>query len=231
MFYIYLKDGWSNKILTLEQAQERIKIDNPGIILPKDINIEILNYFNIEQLNIIADTTNILDSEMFIYTSKSLSQPYEIDGKWYAQSIYTIDNLKMQAHWEEIRKKRNALLLESDWIINSDIVTQKTKNKFKLYQQLLRDCVNVVDYPHLVMLPKIPEIIYINELSNNNHISLKLTKQQENEIKDYVPTSLQSADWLLFLNAWRDSKFNKTKSFVLNLIEMHTDIKFKFNSN
>tara|TARA_Y100001938_G_scaffold129026_1_gene183456 strand:- start:218 stop:583 length:366 start_codon:yes stop_codon:yes gene_type:complete len=56
--------------------------------------------------------------------------------------------------WEEIREKRDALLLETDWTQNSD-VPEATKAKWQTYRQALRDVPSQSD-PYNITWPTKP---------------------------------------------------------------------------
>jgi hypothetical protein len=56
--------------------------------------------------------------------------------------------------WERVREVRNALLLETDWIVLSDVVLSN-KDAWLEYRQALRDMTNV-DNPFDVIIPTKP---------------------------------------------------------------------------
>ena len=57
--------------------------------------------------------------------------------------------------WERVREVRNTLLLETDWIVLSDVVLSN-KDAWLEYRQALRDMTNV-DNPFDVIIPTKPE--------------------------------------------------------------------------
>jgi len=58
---------------------------------------------------------------------------------------------------DEVRKVRNRLLAESDWILNKDIpISSKSKGRFLKYRQELRDFMER-ENPTIETLPSAPE--------------------------------------------------------------------------
>lgn len=57
--------------------------------------------------------------------------------------------------WERVREVRNALLVETDWVVLSD-VNVSNKDEWIAYRQALRDITNV-NNPFDVIIPDKPE--------------------------------------------------------------------------
>tara|TARA_R100000152_G_C6761027_1_gene185108 strand:- start:128 stop:649 length:522 start_codon:yes stop_codon:yes gene_type:complete len=136
--YVKLKD---NAVEKFPYSISDLKKDYPNVSFPKIFSSEIMETFSL------ADVT--LDAKpSFNSVTQTVSQktnPELIDGKWIlkwdvndkAQSIVDQDKLNEQ---QEIRRKRNELLSQSDWSINSDSqLTEDEVTKWKTYRQELRD--------------------------------------------------------------------------------------------
>lgn len=54
---------------------------------------------------------------------------------------------------KEIRDKRDKLLQDSDYLMNSDVVCDK--NKVVIYRQALRDITNQAEFPYSVVFPEL----------------------------------------------------------------------------
>ena len=60
--------------------------------------------------------------------------------------------------WEDVRRKRNRLLVESDWISISDVpLSEADKDKWKIYRQKLRDIPQTFEDPENIIWPKKPK--------------------------------------------------------------------------
>lgn len=58
--------------------------------------------------------------------------------------------------WDEIRNKRNALLVASDWTQLNDVSQLVDVISWKIYRQELRDITTSFDSPDAVVFPKEP---------------------------------------------------------------------------
>lgn len=70
--------------------------------------------------------------------------------------IVLIDKIKQQITWEQIKKERNSLLLDSDWTQLSD-VNLSNKEEWKIYRQKLRDISKDFLNPEEVIFPEKPQ--------------------------------------------------------------------------
>lgn len=69
--------------------------------------------------------------------------------------IVLVEKLKQEITWDQIKKERNALLLESDWTQLPD-VTLSNKEDWKLYRQQLREITTTFLNPSEVIFPQKP---------------------------------------------------------------------------
>lgn len=58
---------------------------------------------------------------------------------------------------EQIRLKRNALLLETDKYALADYPNGEIKEKYKIYRQALRDLTKQDGFPNNIVFPEVPE--------------------------------------------------------------------------
>ena len=79
-----------------------------------------------------------------------------IKGKWYTKySISQQDKKQIDDNWaENIRKRRDKLIKESDWRAVSD---RKLEPAWKRYRQALRDITKQEGFPHDVEWPVDPD--------------------------------------------------------------------------
>ena len=79
-----------------------------------------------------------------------------IKGKWYTKySIRQQDKKQIDDNWaENIRKRRDQLIKESDWRAVSD---RKLEPAWKRYRQALRDITKQEGFPHDVEWPVDPD--------------------------------------------------------------------------
>mgnify|MGYP003656126668 CR=1 FL=1 len=86
-------------------------------------------------------STNVPINVISLETNQSI-----IEGIFEAEKYKIIDGIAVEQTidiWIEVRLKRNALLLESDWTQIQDApLTDAIKLKWKNYRQLLRDLPN-----------------------------------------------------------------------------------------
>tara|TARA_R110001592_G_scaffold358313_1_gene662979 strand:+ start:181 stop:549 length:369 start_codon:yes stop_codon:yes gene_type:complete len=86
-------------------------------------------------------STNVPINVISLETNQSI-----IEGIFEAEKYKIIDGIAVEQTidiWIEVRLKRNALLLESDWTQIQDApLTDAIKSKWKNYRQLLRDLPN-----------------------------------------------------------------------------------------
>lgn len=106
------------------------------------------------------------------------------------EEIQHRDNIIVQKKWEEIRNKRNKLLIESDWTQLSD-VSVANKESWKLYRQNLRDITNAPTPDDVVWpikpspieiepyTPPVDSVVVQDEFSNQDNLSI--TEETTNE--------------------------------------------------
>lgn len=69
------------------------------------------------------------------------------------------DQLKAEMKWSEVRKKRDALIAETDWTQTGDApITDEQKAEFAVYRQALRDIPKTYSNPDDVVWPTKPTI-------------------------------------------------------------------------
>ena len=73
----------------------------------------------------------------------------------YGMSDNEVESIILDEKWTQIRKIRNELLKETDWVSGED-VPQTIKNKHFPYRQSLRDVTNIAN-PDDVVFPEIGE--------------------------------------------------------------------------
>lgn len=70
--------------------------------------------------------------------------------------IILVEKTKKEVTWEQVKKERNALLLESDWTQLPDVVLSN-KDEWKIYRQQLRELTTNFLNPKEVVFPEKPK--------------------------------------------------------------------------
>lgn len=209
-FYIYN----NNKVITKSEVYEHIQTQNPGLLLPMFLADELLANFGYQEVIVKEIDLFMLDTNSLPYCSYGYGEAYQEGGQWYIEAIQYIDKNKINAAWLNIREERNKILSETDWITSSDIALD-IKFKYTVYRQLLRDVLNIVDYPHQVVMPTPPDL----DVTTFTPDTLSLKDVET--IRQYKNTS---REWLLFLEEWKNIKFTTNRVYVSNLMRLYAGI-------
>ena len=74
------------------------------------------------------------------YDSEDNARAYDADGNEVVLDTAAVSSkvaeLEIEKSWSDLRKKRNQLLAESDWMANSDVTMS---DAWRTYRQALRD--------------------------------------------------------------------------------------------
>tara|TARA_B100001971_G_C17931517_1_gene402952 strand:- start:98 stop:469 length:372 start_codon:yes stop_codon:yes gene_type:complete len=123
-----------------------------------------MKYARIEN-KIVREIIDICDNDINKMFTKELVQsmveiPEDIEVKEsyvYENGIFS-EPEQPKTSWEEIRRKRNQLLQESDWIALNDVcLTDEQKQLWKKYRQKLRDIPQTLKNPEDVKWLEKPE--------------------------------------------------------------------------
>lgn len=101
----------------------------------------------------------------------------------------------VQQKWNDIRKKRNALLSDCDWIVLDDTPVSN-KDEWKIYRQSLRD-MTIALSPEAVIWPVKPAIIPIKPIittSYDENSNLEITDASSVEASEYTVDDDNTAD-------------------------------------
>lgn len=141
-------------------------------------------------------------------------------NNYIIEIIPYISQSLIEEEFSNVRKKRNELLQEVDYL---EFLNLKYSDKVKLnaYKELLRDCINIVDYPHEVIFPCKPNFdIY------KGYLKSKLSEDKIERIKDL---KINSNNWSQFLNQWSKYRFNSDYRFIVNLATLYDVSEYIFS--
>ena len=136
--YAKIKDGSVEKY---PYSITDLKKDNPNVSFPKVLNTSILNSFGTYE--VVTDSKPTYNSVNQTINKKNI--PELVSGTWtlkWETKDKPQEDIDKEKSDEQIalRKKRNTLLDQSDWSINSDSqLTEDEVTKWKTYRQELRD--------------------------------------------------------------------------------------------
>jgi hypothetical protein len=106
--------------------------------------------------------------------------------------------------WKGVRRYRNTILKDTDWIVNSDIVN---KEALLAYRQILRDITLYFNNPEEVVYPTMPKII------TNKKEKRSYSPEELDHIKSAVsPQTLEE---------WAKFNFINDIDLIKNLIKLH----------
>lgn len=219
--YIRIVDGQPDyRPYTLEQVKGAI-YQNANVILPANLTDTILSQFGYYpvQINIIDNVEDKLKK----YTTSEVKRIYKNNEDiWTVDIEHVVNTHLLLSDWQTVKKERNKLLLDTDWIQVSELVTEDTKKRYKAYRELIRDIVRVAKYPCDITYTKPPMIEYIDEVEQKNHVEdrPKLTSVEFEKLKDY---NTVDQDWYKFLVEWSKLNFETDRAIVSNLITAYTN--------
>lgn len=197
---------------------------SPNMLLPAvltDKLIEAFGYYPVE----IVYTSNLSHKEER-YATNEFKRIYPKGDSWCVEMEQTLNPHLLQQDWDLVKKERNKLLLESDWIQVSDIVTEYTKKQYLAYRELVRDIVRIAEYPSDVRFPKVPEIEYIDDIKNKQTKDKRefLTPEEYKAVRDFNPNKENKViKWDVFMSEWFRLLYNMDKAIVQNLIAAYTN--------
>lgn len=77
---------------------------------------------------------------------------------WNSETLsFVVEDISDEELWDRVRKERNRLLSESDWVMLSDIPSSVNFHEWEMYRQRLRDISNNIENPRDVYWPVSPE--------------------------------------------------------------------------
>lgn len=100
-----------------------------------------------------SDIVDVTDRYQEIFEALN-SQNKEISFEF--GDIVLVEKPKKEITWDQIKKERNALLLESDWTQLLD-VNLSNKEEWKVYRQQLREITTNFSNPNEVIFPSKPQ--------------------------------------------------------------------------
>lgn len=214
IFDLYIHNSLESGIRVFDKttAIYQIRLNYPDMVFPKEFSENLFNTFNMYKAT--TKLNEIEDKDMKPYCKYILGDVKAEGTKWIVNLEQTIDPFKLEHAWKGKREERNRLLLETDWISNSNL-SLEIKEKYEIYRQLLRDCINIATYPHEVVFPELPKIHDSNTISRR-----QISSEEVEKLKDYK-TNLPG--WTDFLRDWQKYNFTTDYYFVRNLIKLNCD--------
>ena len=147
MYVKVLEDGNAN-VYTIA----KLKADNPNVSFPKSIPNSILQEYNVYPCIDDPITTDIDSTGYDEITQTITSSIQQVDGVWH--NTKTVTNYDEVTAASNVRRHRDKLLAETDWLGASD-VTMSTE--WATYRQALRDIPQQDGFPFNVTYPTKPE--------------------------------------------------------------------------
>lgn len=139
--------------------------DGEGLSVSESLNdvpIERLRYVNSKVVDISEYKNFYLDENGFKHIEPKNKRKHvvcswddpvvKINNEW----VVVDENIKKDLKWDDIRKKRNKLLQESDWSVLPDSGANKV-SEWKTYRTLLRRIPQTYNDPDEVVWPVKPE--------------------------------------------------------------------------
>lgn len=200
----------NNLPLLRPAAVAQLRQHFPSTIFPADLSNQVLENFGYRLATVIVQPLPDIDEAAQQYCSYTVGTPQaQPNGTWIVEFTQNWDTAKLASAWQAIRARRNALLQASDWVVNNEVVSVETWKRFSAYRQLLRDCINLAQYPHQVCIPPQPEV-----------------NLQADEDADLSPDEVQalqnhndtSPEWQAFLQHWANAQFTGNRRYVKNLL-------------
>jgi len=159
-----------------------IRVENNSVVgIPQDlpINAENISNFHLLPPDILRsygwypfeeEEMNLTENEKLIRWDIEI-QLEKVVKKCIKRELTTEEieqknSAKLQKEWQDVRTKRNGLLLESDWTQLSDAPVQN-KNDWEIYRKELRDITNISN-PCNVIWPAKPIIIPLPPTPSEN---------------------------------------------------------------
>lgn len=208
---------------TLDQIRTVLYKTNT-MILPAVLTDKLLSEFGYEPVEMTVNT-NVPD-KLLKYTVNEVKRIYEANGTWYIEMEQVINNHLLLQDWEYVKKERNKLLLDTDWVQVSDIVTLDTKEKYYAYRELIRDLVRIAEYPCDVKFPQKPALHYIDAIEQKRLLQsrVKLTSEEIELLKNHETLPGDTNEqWYNFLVEWSKLDFITDKVIVSNLVLAYTN--------
>lgn len=218
MFYVYVKEN-PPKLIAEGNISSFLSSLHKNMLFPAKLPKELLSKLGLEPVTIRLVTNNNIEPHAMEYVHTVLGTPYQESNLWYIDSEEVIDQPLIDKEWKKVRATRDEYLIKTDWIENSTVVTEASKAKYRIYRQLLRNCINIAKYPNEVYFPCTPSLnkLYVN-------VAPDLTDNEVDLIKDYVPDNNTSLKWNMFLVAWSKTGFTLNRSYVNDLSTLIADV-------
>ena len=127
-----------------------------------------------------------------------------------------LDKAALSRYVMELKKKRNDLLEETDWVESCPDVSAKCRARFRAYRKALRLLFHLDIEPYDIEFPKKPEIVF-----SSRGAGKELSKDDVDLLKNYSPNEKESKDWNTFIAAWVASK-TQNYNYINNLLTAYT---------
>lgn len=220
MFYIKEENNIPvEKLYTAaEVSQELINTHNLiAIVIPPKLFFD-YGFYEAELDIILSEELKNISSE-YISINNNKIENLKKDGNKYIVSIKgELNETYINSQWQYIISLRNEKLLLSDWIMNSGIVTDNTKDNYAAYRKYLRAITDLFQYPFEVIWINAPSISYVDTYSEDDK---DLSNKFITKIMDYVPKESDKNSWISFLNDWKNTNFSKSFILVNALLASH----------
>jgi hypothetical protein len=148
-----IKLSKQGKVVRYPYTVSMLKFENSNMSFPEILTADMLAGFNV--VEVLPTIPPLVE-----YNQKvEETTPTKKNGKWY-QEWKIVDlseeelNTVIEKKSEEVRQKRNQLLVESDWSQISDSPVNKAP--WVAYRQKLRDVTNQTGFPFGVIWPNKP---------------------------------------------------------------------------
>jgi hypothetical protein len=138
-----IKSNTANEIVEFPYAESKLKSDNPNVSFPSDLSNVDLSSWHVYKV-----TTSEKPEYNHLTQMRTLGTPTYSNGSWSVE--YTVVNKSESDAASSIRKKRDALLQETDVFALSD---RTLSDAMRQYRADLRDLPTQSEFPFDVTWP------------------------------------------------------------------------------
>lgn len=135
-----------------------LRKDNPQTSFPSEMSDALLAEYGVVNV-VITTKPNVDHTKNVIFATPQFNQEtQQWETVWVVEDATQEEiNERVLAETEKVRKERNALIAETDWIVTKNLeLNQNVPGKWEVYRQDLRDIPSQAGFPHNVTWPVKP---------------------------------------------------------------------------
>lgn len=157
---MFIKTDNQNNIVAYPYSLDQFRAENTNRSLPKFLNNRFLATQNVYPVYP-AEKPEYDEITQFLARENT---PHRVEGEWKIAWIIKNKTQEEINQYEdristEVRKERDRLLSETDWVsIRASDTGETVDPVWAAYRQLLRDITKQENFPHSVIWPEVPTI-------------------------------------------------------------------------